>query len=78
MLSSLIFNLNWRDNAVPAQQVFAKVASAISKFEHVIVCASAAQWANARSQLPENIKVIEMSLNDSWFRDTGQTVSFFL
>ncbi|KAL6279748.1 hypothetical protein ACE6H2_016629 [Prunus campanulata] len=68
---------NWRDNAVPAQQVFAKVAFAISKFEHVTVYASAAQWANARRQLPENIRVIEMSLNDSWFRDTGPTVSFF-
>ncbi|BFG31027.1 hypothetical protein CerSpe_173010 [Prunus speciosa] len=56
----------------------AKVASAISKFEHVIVCSSAAQWANARSQLLENIRVIEMSLNDSWFRDTGPTMSFFL
>lgn len=34
------------------------------------------QWENARSQLPENIRVIEMSMNDSWFRDTGPTVSF--
>lgn len=32
------------------------------------------QWANARSQLPENIRVIEMSMNDSWFRDSGPTV----
>jgi agmatine/peptidylarginine deiminase len=34
---------NWRDNAVPAQCVYAKIASAISKFEPVTVCASAAQ-----------------------------------
>ncbi|XAR63855.1 Agmatine deiminase [Bertholletia excelsa] len=64
---------NWRDNAVHAQRVFAKVASAISKFEPVTVCASAAEWTNARSQLPQNIRVIEMSMNDSWFRDTGPT-----
>uniref|UniRef100_A0A2P2K7G7 Agmatine deiminase n=1 Tax=Rhizophora mucronata TaxID=61149 RepID=A0A2P2K7G7_RHIMU len=64
---------NWRDGAVPAQSVFTKVAIAISKFEPVTVCASAAQWKNARSQLPENIRVIEMSMNDSWFRDTGPT-----
>ncbi|XP_058179252.1 agmatine deiminase-like isoform X2 [Rhododendron vialii] len=64
---------NWRDNAVHGQSVFAKVASAISKFEPVTVCASAAQWTNARSQLPPNIRVIEMSMNDSWFRDTGPT-----
>lgn len=35
-----------------------------------------AQWTNARSLLPENIRVIEMSINDAWFRDTGPTVSF--
>jgi len=64
---------NWRDNGVHGQRVFAKVASAIAKFEPVTVCASAAQWVNARSQLPPNIRVIEMSMNDSWFRDTGPT-----
>ncbi|KAE9467230.1 hypothetical protein C3L33_00881, partial [Rhododendron williamsianum] len=64
---------NWRDNAVHGQSVFAKVAYAISKFEPVTVCASAAQWTNARNQLPPNIRVIEMSMNDSWFRDTGPT-----
>lgn len=65
---------NWRDDALHAQRVFAKVATAISKFEPVTVCASAAQWENARSQLPENIRVIEMSMNGSWFRDTGPTI----
>ncbi|KAL5815721.1 hypothetical protein ACOSQ4_026362 [Xanthoceras sorbifolium] len=65
---------NWRDNAVHAQRVFAKVATAISKFEPVTVCASVAQWDNARSQLPDNIRVIEMSMNDSWFRDSGPTI----
>ncbi|KAI9088420.1 hypothetical protein K1719_029869 [Acacia pycnantha] len=64
---------NWRDNAVPIQHVFARVASAISKFEPVTVCASSAQWKNARSLLPFNVRVVEMSLNDSWFRDTGPT-----
>lgn len=64
---------NWRDHAGPAQHVFAEVASAISKFEPVTVCASAAQWANARSLLPQHIRVVEMSMDDSWFRDTGPT-----
>lgn len=64
---------NWRDNAVHAQKVFAKVATAISKFEPVTVCASAAQWDNARRLLPHNVRVIEMSMNDSWFRDSGPT-----
>ncbi|KAJ6411496.1 hypothetical protein OIU84_008133 [Salix udensis] len=30
-------------------------------------------WENARSQLPENVRVLEMSMNDSWFRDTVPT-----
>ncbi|PNT00562.1 hypothetical protein POPTR_015G055300v4 [Populus trichocarpa] len=64
---------NWRDNALHAQLVFTKVAIAISKFEPVTVCASSAQWENARSQLPEHVRVLEMSMNDSWFRDIGPT-----
>ncbi|XP_014509067.1 agmatine deiminase [Vigna radiata var. radiata] len=64
---------NWRENAGPAQHVFAKVATAISKFESVTVCVSSGQWVNARSQLPKHIRVVEMSMNDSWFRDTGPT-----
>ncbi|KAH9305029.1 hypothetical protein KI387_009433, partial [Taxus chinensis] len=64
---------NWRQNAVHGQRVFVKVASAISKFESVTVCASASQWRNARDQLPQNIRVLEMSMNDSWFRDIGPT-----
>ncbi|KAI5660113.1 hypothetical protein M9H77_28906 [Catharanthus roseus] len=64
---------NWRDNAVHGQRLFLKVASAISRFEPVTICASPSQWSNARSQLPENIRVVEMSMNDSWFRDTGPT-----
>ncbi|VFQ89842.1 unnamed protein product [Cuscuta campestris] len=64
---------NWRENAVHAQQVFASVATAISRFEPVTVCASSTQWSNARNQLPEHIRVVEMSLNDSWFRDSGPT-----
>lgn len=64
---------NWRDNGVHGQRVFVSVATAISRFEPVTVCATSAQWKNARSQLPEHIRVVEMSLNDSWLRDTGPT-----
>ncbi|CAL5198499.1 unnamed protein product [Lathyrus oleraceus] len=64
---------NWRDNAVHAQRVFVRVASAISRFERVTVCVCSAQWENARSQLPEHIRVIEICSNDSWFRDIGPT-----
>lgn len=64
---------NWRESAMHGQRVFVEVASAISKFESVTVCASAAQWDSARAQLPKNIRVLEMSMNDAWFRDIGPT-----
>ncbi|KAG1327498.1 EMB1873-like protein [Cocos nucifera] len=66
---------NWRDNAVPAQRVYAAVAMAISEFEPVTVCASAAQYTNAYELLRDknNIRVVEMSMNDAWFRDIGPT-----
>ncbi|RHN63773.1 putative agmatine deiminase [Medicago truncatula] len=65
---------NWRDNAVHAQRVFARVVAAISRFERVTVCASSAQWENAPSQLPDHVRIVEISANDSWFRrDMGPT-----
>eukprot|EP00850_Spirogloea_muscicola_P008718 SM000047S16857 [mRNA] locus=s47:320532:324117:- [translate_table: standard] len=60
---------NWRDGAVPAQHAWVEVATAISRFEQVTVCASAAQWENARSMLPPEVRVVELSSNDAWFRD---------
>eukprot|EP00249_Psilotum_nudum_P018911 c27016_g1_i2 orf=345-1613(+) len=64
---------NWRDHAVHGQRAFAQVATAIAQFEPVTVCASGAQWSNARNQLPPHIRVVEMSMNDSWFRDIAPT-----
>ena len=65
---------NWRDGADPAQAAFAAVARAIARFEPVSVGASAAQYANACAQLaaPE-IRVVELSTDDAWVRDTGPT-----
>jgi len=61
----------WRNGAIPAQQVFADVAIAISQFEPVTVCANTTVYEVARSMLPRHIRVIEMSYNDSWMRDNG-------
>ena len=60
---------NWSQNALPAQKNFCTVAEAIAKFEDVTVCASAASWKIARDLLPVHIRVVEMSQDDSWFRD---------
>jgi len=64
---------NWREKAAPAQHAFVEVAQAISHFEPVTVCATSDQWENARSQLPSTVRVLEMSMNDAWFRDAGPT-----
>jgi agmatine deiminase len=62
---------NWRLHAVPAQRAFAAVAAAIARFEPVTVGASAAQFAHARAQLPQAVRVIELSSDDAWMRDVG-------
>ena len=64
---------NWRDGAKPAQEAYANVAKAISKFEPVTMCVSTAQYKNCRNHLPSEVRVVEMSSNDSWIRDCGPT-----
>ncbi len=67
---------NWRLGAKPAQAAFAEVARAISHFEPVTMMVSARQYANARALLPDAVRVVEVSTNDSWCRDVG--ASFLL
>ena len=62
---------NWRLGGKPAQKCFVEVATAISEFEPVTVLVSCNQYLNARNMLPEHIRLIEMSNNDSWIRDYG-------
>lgn len=64
---------NWRDGAKPAQRVFTEVAKAISKFEPVTVGVSDTQYMHARMMLPDEIRVVELSSDDSWVRDCGPT-----
>lgn len=62
---------NWRLGAKPAQAAFTAVASAIARFEPVTMMVSARQFENARAMLPESVRVVEVSTNDSWARDVG-------
>jgi agmatine deiminase len=63
----------WQWGAKPAQKAFAEVANTISRYTKVSVAVSAHQFDNARSQLDTSVRLIEMSSNDSWLRDTGPT-----
>ena len=64
---------NWRLGAKPAQQAFVTLASAIAGSEPVTMGVSAAQFANARRQLPPGVRVVELSSDDAWMRDVGPT-----
>ncbi len=63
----------WRDGAKPAQKQYKNVAIAISEFTPVTVVVNGDQYINCRAQLPESIRVIEVSNNDAWARDSGPT-----
>lgn len=64
---------NWRYGAKYAQKAFAETAAAIGGYEPLTMLVSAAQYENARARLPAYIRVIEMSNNDAWVRDSGAT-----
>lgn len=64
---------SWSYGAITARKYFTEVATAISQSESVTVCASANQYDNARQMMGENIRVVEMSSNDSWARDYAPT-----
>ena len=66
-------NDSWAYGGYKARKAFAEVCKAISKSEKVTVCASFEQYENARVLLPDNIRVVEMSSNDSWARDYAPT-----
>lgn len=63
----------WRFGGKPAQYAFAEVAKAISRFEPVIVGVNGDQYENACNMLPDCVRVVEISNNDSWMRDCGPT-----
>lgn len=64
---------NWRLGAKPAQRAFVDVATAISQGEPVTMGVSPDQFQNALAMLPPQVRVVEMTHNDSWMRDCGPT-----
>ncbi len=64
---------SWQYGAVAARKAFKEVITAIAQSEKVTVLASEAQYDNAREMLPECVRIVEMSSNDSWARDYAPT-----
>jgi agmatine deiminase len=61
----------WRQGAKPAQRAWVELATAISRFEPVSVGVDHDQFDNARALLPPDVRVVEISQNDCWMRDSG-------
>jgi agmatine deiminase len=62
----------WGDQLQPARQEYAATANAIAAFEPLtMVCASAAEAAQARGALTAAVEVVELPIDDSWLRDCG-------
>ncbi|HKZ14017.1 MAG TPA: agmatine deiminase [Solirubrobacterales bacterium] len=64
---------NWRAEAGPAREAYAAVATAIAASEPVTMAVSDRQFEAARAALPDEIRVVEVSTDDAWMRDTGPT-----
>jgi agmatine deiminase len=65
----------WSFGAKPAQKQYAEIARAIARFTPVTIAVNEPDYKNAAAIFDgeENIRVIEMTSDDAWIRDTGAT-----
>lgn len=63
----------WPFGAKLAQHSFAKVITEIARFESVTVGVNQENVSDARRMLPSQVRVVEISYDDAWIRDTGPT-----
>jgi agmatine deiminase len=62
----------WGDQLEAAREDYAATANAIAAFEPLtMVCASAAEAAQARAALTAAAEVVDLPIDDSWLRDNG-------
>lgn len=60
----------WPDQTA-TEQGYADIANAIARFETVKMLVPTQMLAAAKSKLGSNVEAIEMSIDDSWARDSG-------
>ncbi|WP_032881781.1 agmatine deiminase [Acinetobacter sp. WC-323] len=65
---------NWRQDAAPAQQAFAQVATAISRTTPVYMAVPKTEMHKAKRIMPADITLVEIESDDAWMRDTGPTI----
>ena len=64
---------NWRLDAEPAQHAFARVANTIAEYQPVTLGVSHRRFAQARRLLLPAVRLVELTTDDAWIRDTGPT-----
>ncbi|HUN23871.1 MAG TPA: agmatine deiminase [Anaerolineales bacterium] len=63
----------YRMGAVYAQRTWVTVAETIARFEPLTIGVNHDQYRRARKMLPPTVRVLEISSNDAWTRDSGPT-----
>jgi agmatine deiminase len=63
----------YRFGAVYAQRAWVTVAETIARFEPITVGVNQAQYRRARQMLSPQVRVVEISSDDAWTRDSGPT-----
>ncbi|MFB7668758.1 agmatine/peptidylarginine deiminase [Kitasatospora sp. NPDC056138] len=61
----------WGETFEEVKREYAQVARAIAEFEPVTMVARPGQGEEARALCGEAVEVVELPLDDSWFRDSG-------
>src|SRR5437879_12931364 len=61
----------WGGVLEDAKDGYAEVARAIAEFEPGLMVAPPGSGAEARARCGAGVEVVEMPLDDSWFRDSG-------
>lgn len=61
---------NWRNGGKPVQKVFTELAKTIAKFQPVTMLVNQDQYINAKDNLDGIARVVEMSSDDAWAKDT--------
>ena len=64
---------SWQNGGYAARRAFVQLCTLISGSEKVTVCARADDYDEARRELPHQVRIVEMSSDDSWARDVAPT-----
>ena len=61
----------WHDQLGVARSVHATIAAAIARFEPVLMVANPDDVDHAQRACGDEVEVVALDIDDSWFRDSG-------